>query len=101
MNKRIPISGIIVPFMYFISALLMIFFNVTIHESIFNIIPIFGNSYLLVGLGIFCAIYSIILRRLFTKYRDVYIDFILVFALLVYSHKKRPHKFNFLIEQYT
>ena len=81
MNKRIPISGIIIPLIYFISGLVLIFFNVQIHESFFNSISIFKYSYNFIALGIFCIIYSVILRRLFTKYREVYIEFLGLFAL--------------------
>ncbi len=81
MNKRIPISGVIIPLLYFISGLVLIFFNVSIHESFFNSISIFKFSYNFISIGIFCVIFSIIYRRLFTKYREVYIDFLGLFAL--------------------
>ena len=81
MKKRIPISGVIIPIMYFISGLFLIFFNVSIHESFFNSISIFKFSYNFISLGIFCVIFSIIYRRLFTKYREVYIEFLGLFAL--------------------
>ena len=81
MKKRIPISGVIIPIMYFISGLVLIFFNVSIHESFFNSISIFKFSYNFISIGIFCVIFSIIYRRLFTKYREVYIDFLGLFAL--------------------
>ena len=81
MKNRIPISGIVMPLLYFLSGLVLIFFNLEIHESFFNSISIFKYSYNFIALGIFCIIYSVILRRLFTKYREVYIDFLGVFAL--------------------
>lgn len=81
MNKRIPISGVIIPFLYFLSGLVLIFFNVSIHESFFNSISIFKFSYNFISMGIFCVIFSIIYRRLFTKYREVYIEFLVLFAL--------------------
>lgn len=81
MNKRIPISGVIIPLLYFISGLVLIFFNVSIHESFFNSISIFKFSYNFISIGIFCVIFSIIYRRLFTKYREVYIEFLGLFAL--------------------
>lgn len=81
MKNSIPISGIVIPLLYFLSGLVLIFFNLEIHESFFNSISIFKYSYNFIALGIFCIIYSVILRRLFTKYRDVYIDFLGVFAL--------------------
>ena len=81
MNKRIPISGIIIPLMYFLSGLVLIFFNISIHESFFNSISIFKYSYNFISLGIFCVIISIIIRRLFTKHREVYINFLGLFSL--------------------
>ena len=81
MNKRIPISGIIIPLMYFLSGLVLIFFNISIHESFFNSISIYKYSYNFISLGIFCVIISIIIRRLFTKHREVYINFLGLFSL--------------------
>ena len=81
MNKRIPISGVIIPLLYFLSGFVLIFFNVSIHESFFNSISIFKFSYNFISMGIFCVIFSIIYRRLFTKYREVYIEFLGLFAL--------------------
>lgn len=82
MKNRIPISGMIIPLLYFISGLVLIFFNVSIHESFFNSISIFKYSYNFISLGIFCIIISIFYRRLFTKHREVYIDFLGFFALV-------------------
>ena len=81
MNKRVPISGVIIPLLYFLSGFVLIFFNVSIHESFFNSISIFKFSYNFISMGIFCVIFSIIYRRLFTKYREVYIEFLGLFAL--------------------
>ena len=81
MNKRVPISGVIIPLLYFLSGFVLIFFNVSIHESFFNSISIFKFSYNFISLGIFCVFFSIIYRRLFKKYREVYIEFLGLFAL--------------------
>ena len=81
MNKRIPISGVIIPLLYFLSGFVLIFFNVSIHESFFNSISIFKFSYNFISMGIFCVFFSIIYRRLFTKYREAYIEFLGLFAL--------------------
>ena len=49
--------------------------------NFFNSISIFKFSYNFISMGIFCVIFSIIYRRLFTKYREVYIEFLGLFAL--------------------
>lgn len=81
MKNRIPVSGVIIPLLYFLSGFVLIFFNVSIHESFFNSISIFKFSYNFISMGIFCVIFSILYRRLFTKYREVYIEFLGLFAL--------------------
>ena len=82
MKNRIPVSGIIIPLIYFLSGVVFIFNNVKLHELYLNSIPIFDFSYFIISIGCWCVFYSLILRRLFVKYRQVYLDFLIVFALI-------------------
>ena len=82
MKNRIPVSGIIIPLIYLLSGVVFIFNNVKLHELYLNIVPIFDFSYFIISIGLWCIFYSIILRRLFVKYRQVYLDFLIVFALI-------------------
>ena len=82
MKNRIPVSGIIIPLIYFLSGVVLIFNNVKLHELYLNSIPIFDFSYFIISIGLWCIFYSIILRRLFVKHRQVYLDFLIVFALI-------------------
>ena len=82
MKNRIPVSGIIIPLIYFLSGVVFIFNNVKLHELYLNTIPIFDFSYFIISIGCWCVFYSLILRRLFVKYRQVYLDFLIVFALI-------------------
>jgi hypothetical protein len=82
MKNRIPVSGIIIPLIYFLSGIVLIFNNVKLHELYLNTIPIFDFSYFIISIGCWCIFYSIILRRLFVKHQEVYLDFLMVFALI-------------------
>ena len=82
MKNRIHVSGIIIPLIYFLSGVVLIFNNVKLHELYLNSIPIFDFSYFLLSNGCWCIFYSIILRRLFVKHRQVYLDFLIIFALI-------------------
>ena len=82
MKNRIPVSGIIIPLIYLLSGVVFIFNNVKLHEIYLNIVPIFDFSYFIISIGLWCIFYSIILRRLFVKHGQVYLDFLIVFALI-------------------
>ena len=81
MKNRIPVSGIIIPLIYLLSGVVLIFNNVKLHELYLNIVPIFDFSYFIISIGFWCIFYSIIMRRLFTHHREIYISFLGYFAL--------------------
>ena len=81
MKNRIPVSGIIIPLLYLISSFTAIFFSTTSYEQTFNIISIFDYDFLIIQIGVMNLIYALILRRLFTHHREVYISLLGYFAL--------------------
>jgi hypothetical protein len=81
MKNRIPVSGIIIPLIYFIASFSAIFFSTTSYEQTFNVISIFDYDFLIIQIGVMNLIYALIMRRLFTEHREVYINFLGYFAL--------------------
>ena len=81
MKNRIPVSGIIIPLLYLIASFSAIFFSTTSYEQTFNVISIFDYDFLIIQIGVMNLIYALIMRRLFTHHRDVYINMLGCFAL--------------------
>ena len=81
MKNKIPVSGIIIPLLYLIASFIAIFFSTTSYEQTFNVISIFDYDFLIIQIGVMNLIYALILRRLFTHHREVYISFLGYFAL--------------------
>ena len=81
MKNRIPVSGIIIPLLYVIASFSAIFFSTTSYEQTFNVISIFDYDFLIIQIGVMNLIYALIMRRLFTHHRDVYINMLGYFAL--------------------
>ena len=82
MNNRFPVSGIILPLIYLFSAVSCILFSSEIYESTFNIVSVFDHEFNIFQIGIWNLFYAIILRILFVKYQEVYLDLLWIFALL-------------------
>jgi hypothetical protein len=81
MKNRIPVSGIIIPLLYVIASFYAIFFSTTSYEQTFNVISIFDYDFLIIQIGVMNLIYALIMRRLFTHHREVYINMLGYFAL--------------------
>ena len=81
MKNRIPVSGIIIPLLYLIASFSAIFFSTTSYEQTFNVISIFDYDFLIIQIGVMNLIYALIMRRLFTHHREVYISLLGYFAL--------------------
>lgn len=81
MKNRIPVSGIIIPLIYVIASFSAIFFSTTSYEQTFNVISIFDYDFLIIQIGVMNLIYALIMRRLFTHHREVYINMLGYFAL--------------------
>ena len=81
MKNRIPVSGIIIPLIYVLGSFTSIFFSSTSYEQTFNVISIFDYDFLIIQIGVMNLIYALIMRRLFTHHREVYINMLGYFAL--------------------
>ena len=80
LKDKIPVSGIVLPFLYAFSGLVCMFFSVEIYNSSFTINTVLIPEHNIIKIGFFHLTYACILRLLFVKSRDVYISLLLVFA---------------------
>jgi len=80
LKDKIPVSGIVLPFLYAFSGVVCIIFSVEIYNSAFTINTALIPEHNIIKIGFFHFIYACILRLLFVKSRDVYISLLLVFA---------------------
>jgi len=80
LKDKIPITGIILPFLYGFSGVICMVFSEEIYNSSFTANTEFIPEHNIMKIGFFHVIYACILRLLFVKSRDVYISLLLVFA---------------------
>ena len=86
MKEKIPLSGIVVPLLYFFSAIACLFFSNEIYVATFNIIPVFDYEYNIVSMAIWTFTYAVLLRSLYKKSQKIYLELIPVFALVEFLH---------------
>ena len=80
LKDKIPITGIILPFLYGFSGVICMIFSEEIYNSSFTANTGFIPEHNIMKIGFFHVIYACIVRLLFIKSRDVYISLLLVFA---------------------
>ena len=80
LKDKIPISGIVLPFLYGFSGVICMIFSVEVNNSIFTIDSLLTPEHNIMKIGFFHFIYACIIRLLFVKFREVYISLLLVFA---------------------
>jgi len=80
LKNKIPISGIVLPFLYGFSGVICMFFSEEIYNAAFTVNTVLIPEPNIIKIGFFHLIYACILRLLFIKSRDIYISLLLVFA---------------------
>jgi len=80
LKDKIPISGIVLPFLYGFSGVICMIFSSEIYNSSFIVNTPLNPEHNIIKIGFFHFTYACLLRLLFVKYRDVYISLLLVFA---------------------
>ena len=80
-NKKIPISSIVLPFLYGISALICFFFSSEIYSESFQVISVFNPELNIVKIGLFHLIYAFLIRTVYVKSLTTYLSIIPFLAL--------------------
>ena len=86
MKDKIPLSGIVVPLLYLFSAIACLFFSNEIYVATFNVIPVFDYEYNIISMAIWNFTYVVLIRFIYTKHQNVYLELIPVFALVEFLH---------------
>ncbi len=86
MKDKIPLSGIVVPLLYLFLAIACLFFSNEIYVATFNVIPVFDYEYNIISMAIWNFTYVVLIRFIYTKHQNVYLELIPVFALVEFLH---------------
>ena len=80
-NKKIPVSSIVLPFLYGFAGLICFCFSSEIYTESFQVISVFNPELNIVKIGFFNLIYALLIRTIYTKSLTTYISIIPIFAL--------------------
>ena len=81
LKNKIPISGIVLPFLYGFGAIMCFLFSAEIFSASFLVEPIFDPEFNTLKVGLFNLTYALIIRVVFVNFRDTYIYIIPILAL--------------------
>ena len=80
-NKKIPVSSIVLPILYAFAGLICLLFSSEIYTESFQVISVFNPELNIVKIGFFNLIYALLIRTVYVKSLTTYISIIPIFAL--------------------
>ena len=80
-KKRIPISSLILPFLYGLSGITCLFYSAEIYTASFQVISVFSPELNIVKIGLFHVVYALLIRLVYLKSNTAYITILPVLAL--------------------
>jgi len=80
-KKRIPISALVLPFLYGISGIVCILFSSEIYTTSFQVISVFNPETNIVKIGFFHLIYAFLIRTVYLKSITTYISILSFLAI--------------------
>lgn len=80
-KKRIPVSSLVLPFLYGLSGIFCIFYSSEIYTTSFQVISVFNPELNIVKIGLFHIVYALLIRLVYLKSDTVYITILPVLAL--------------------
>lgn len=80
-KKKIPVSSLVLPFLYGLSGFFCIFFSSEIYTSSFQVISVFNPELNIVKVGLFHIVYALLIRLVYLKSNTAYITILPVLAL--------------------
>ena len=81
MNKKKPLSVIVIPTLNFFSGIPCFFLNTQIYSSTFNSVSVINPEFNIIKIGIFQIFYGLTLILLYKKSKETYFSFLSFFAL--------------------
>ena len=80
-KKRIPVSSLVLPFLYGLSGIFCIFYSSEIYTISFQVISVFNPELNIVKIGLFHIVYALLIRLVYLKSNTAYITILPVLAL--------------------
>ena len=80
-KKRIPISSLVLPFLYGLSGIVCLFYSVEIYSASFQVISVFNPELNIVKIGLFHVVYALLIRLVYLKSNTAYFAILPVLAL--------------------
>lgn len=79
-KKRIPISSLILPFLYGFSVIPCLFYSAEIYTASFQVISVFNPELNIVKIGLFHIVYALLIRVIYIKSNTAYISILPILA---------------------
>ena len=80
-KKRIPVSSLVLPFLYGFSGITCFFYSAEIYTASFQVISVFNPELNIVKIGLFHIVYAILIRVIYIKSNTAYIAILPILAL--------------------
>ena len=80
-KKRIPISSLVLPFLYGFSGITCFFYSAEIYTESFQVISVFNPELNIVKIGLFHIVYALLIRVIYIKSNTGYIAILPILAL--------------------
>tara|TARA_B100000482_G_scaffold178995_1_gene150464 strand:+ start:876 stop:1265 length:390 start_codon:yes stop_codon:yes gene_type:complete len=81
LKNKIPISGIVLPFLYAFSSIVCFIYSEEIFSATYLKDALLSPEFQILKIGLFHLIFALIIRLIFVKFRDAYIFIIPILAL--------------------
>ena len=100
-KKRIPVSSLVLPFLYGLSGITCFFYSAEIYTASFQVISVFNPELNIVKIGLFHVVYALLIRVIYMKSTTAYISILPILALYelgtfcldiyLFSSNQAPH----------
>ena len=80
-KKRIPVSSLVLPFLYALGGITCFFYSAEIYTASFQVISVFNPELNIVKIGLFHVVYAFLIRVIYIKSTTVYIAILPILAL--------------------
>ena len=80
-KKRIPVSSLVLPFLYGLSGITCLFFSAEIYSASFQVISVFNPELNIVKVGLFHIVYALLIRVIYKKSQTTYISTLPILAI--------------------
>lgn len=80
-KKRIPVSSLVLPFLYGLSGIICLFYSAEIYSASFQVISVFNPELNIIKIGLFHIVYAFLIRVIYIKSNTAYITILPILAI--------------------